>query len=143
MSTEDLTAWLTGEKNPDHNFAGDGLLSEDQIQMMVAFMQSEKIDTSAFINADKTITGGNAGNGTEFFSSNCAMCHGDDGTALNFGDDAEPEFVGTVAADNPWEFVHKISYGHPGAIMPSGINMNWTTQDIIDLLTFAQSLPAK
>jgi thiosulfate dehydrogenase len=143
MSAEDLTAWLDGTKNADHNFVGDGMLGEAQVQMLVAFLQSEKIDSSAFVNADKTITGGNAENGTEFYSSNCAMCHGDDGKTLNFGDDAEPEFVGTIAADNPWEFVHKVNYGHPGAIMPSGINMNWTLQDIIDLLTFAQGLPAK
>jgi thiosulfate dehydrogenase len=141
MSAEELTAWLDGTNNPDHNFVGEGMLGDDQVQMMVAFLQSEKIDTSAFINDDKTITGGNADNGIEFFSTNCAMCHGADGAALNFGSAEEPEFVGTVAADNPWEFVHKVSYGHPGAIMPSGINMDWSLQDIIDLLTFAQSLP--
>ena len=49
------------------------------------------IDTSAFINDDKTIAGGDAEKGTEFFSSNCAMCHGDDGTALNFGNATEPD----------------------------------------------------
>lgn len=143
MSAEELTAWLNGAKNADHNFTSAGMLNDAQVLMLVAFLQSEKIDTSAFVNADDTIVGGNATNGEEFFSLNCAMCHGDDGAALNFGDAAEPEYVGTVAADNPWEFVHKVNYGHPGAIMPSGVNMNWSLQDIIDLLTFAQTLPTK
>jgi thiosulfate dehydrogenase len=143
MSAEDLTAWLDGTKNPDHNFAGEGMMGEAQVQMMVAFLQAEKIDASAFVNADKTVTGGDADRGKELFDLNCVMCHGDDGKALNFGDEAEPEFVGTLAADNPWEFVHKVSYGEPGEIMPSGINMDWTLQDIIDMLTYAQGLPIK
>lgn len=143
MSAEDLTAWLTGAKNPDHNFAGEGLLGETQIQMLVAFLQSEKIDAGLFIDADGTVTGGDFQRGDEFFNSYCALCHGEDGTALNFGDANEPEYVGTVAAENPWEFVHKVSYGHPGAIMPSGINMDWTLQDIVDLLTYARDLPVK
>jgi len=143
MSTEDLTAWLNGTKNPDHNFVGEGMMGDAQVEMMVAFLQSEKIDTSAFVNADKTVTGGDANRGKELFVTNCTACHGEDGTALNFGDATEPEFVGTLAADNPWEFVHKVSYGEPGEVMPSGINMNWTLQDIIDMLTYAQSLPTK
>jgi len=110
---------------------------------MVAFLQSEKIDASAFVSEDGTVTGGDVERGKELLNSNCAMCHGEDGKALNFGSEEEPEFVGTLATDNPWEFVHKVSYGEPGEVMPSGINMEWTLQDIIDMLTYAQSLPAK
>ena len=143
MSAEDLTAWLDGTNNPDHNFVGEGMLGDAQVEMMVAFLQSAKTDTSAFINADGAITGGDPDRGKLVFEFYCATCHGEDGSALNFGNDEEPEFVGTVAADNPWEFIHKVNYGQPDAIMPSGINMEWTLQDIIDLLTYAQSLPVK
>jgi thiosulfate dehydrogenase len=143
MSAEELTAWLNGTMNPDHNFVGEGMLGETQVQMMVAFLQSEKIDTNVFVDVDGTVTDGNPELGAEFYSTFCEYCHGEDGTALNFGSDTEPEFVGTVASDNPWEFVHKVSYGHPGAVMPSGINMDWSLQDIIDLLTHAQTLPVK
>jgi thiosulfate dehydrogenase len=143
MSAEDLTAWLNGTKNPDHNFAGEGMMGDAQVAMMVAFLQSEKIDSPAFVNADKTVTGGDAEHGKQVFEFYCSTCHGEDGRTHNFGDAAEPEFVGTVAADNPWEFVHKVNYGNPATIMPSGVNMVWTLQDIIDLLTYAQSLPVK
>ncbi len=141
MSAEDLTAWLTGGKNPDHNFAGEGLMGEAQVGMMVAFLQSPKVDVGAFINPDKTITGGDLDNGEDIFSGLCRDCHGDDGKAINFGDDTEPEYLGTIAVDNPWELVHKVTYGQPGAVMPSGHNMAWTLQDIIDILTFVQTLP--
>ncbi|MEW6401883.1 MAG: cytochrome c [Chloroflexota bacterium] len=143
MSAEDLTAWLDGTNNPDHNFVGEGMMGEDQVAMMVAFLQSDKSDAIAFINEDGTVTAGEPETGADFFGNYCADCHGDDGTALNFGSDEEPEFVGTVAADNPWEFVHKVSYGHPGAVMPSGINMDWSLKNLIDLLTFAGSLPTE
>lgn len=63
---------------------------------MVTCRKSEKIDTSVFINADKTIVGGSAENGIGLFSSNCLMCHGEEGTAINFGSDAKPEFLGTM-----------------------------------------------
>lgn len=69
MSAQDLTAWLTGDKNADHNFAGEGMMSEAQILALVTFLQSEKIDRSAFVNADKTIAGGDAANGEEFYGS--------------------------------------------------------------------------
>jgi mono/diheme cytochrome c family protein len=143
LSSEDLTAWLNGGKNPDHNFVGEGMLGEAQVASLVAFLQSNKIDTSAFISADGTVTGGYLERGADFFSSNCAACHGEDGTKLNFGDATEPEYVGTVAVSNPREFVHKVSYGNPGFTMVSGINMDWSLQDIIDLLTFARTLPTK
>jgi thiosulfate dehydrogenase len=143
MSAEDLTAWLNGTKNPDHNFTGDGMLGDAQVEMMVAFLQSDKIDAPAFVNSDKTIIGGDADRGKQVYEFYCSTCHGEDGRAHNFGSDAEPEFLGTVAADNPWEFVHKVNYGNPATIMPSGVNMPWTLQDIIDLLAYTQSLPAK
>ena len=141
MSSEDLTGWLDGTKNPDHNFAGEGMLGEAQVAAMVAFLQSDKIDAPAFVNADKTIVGGDAERGKLVFEFYCQNCHGEDGRNHNFGNEEEPEYLGTIAADNPWEFVHKVNYGNPATIMPSGVNIEWTLQDIIDLLTYAQSLP--
>ena len=67
MSSEDLTGWLDGTKNPDHNFAGEGMLGEAQVAAMVAFLQSDKIDAPAFVNADKTIVGGDAERGKLVF----------------------------------------------------------------------------
>jgi thiosulfate dehydrogenase len=62
---------------------------------------------------------------------------------MNFGTPEEPEYAGTVAADNPWEFFHKASFGHPGAPMPSGKALGWTMEQIADILAYAQTLPTK
>lgn len=140
MSTEELAAWLTGGKNPDHDFAP--YLGESQITMLVAFIQVGVEDRSPYINADKTVNG-NAEHGGTFFDSICARCHGADGKTINFGDASEPEYVGTVAVDNPWEAFHKGSVGQPGEHMPAGLNFGWTMQDIADLIAYLQTLPTK
>jgi hypothetical protein len=66
-----------------------------------------------------------------------------DGKKINFGTDTEPEFFGTVAADNPWEFFHKATLGQPGEPMPRGLALEWTLEQIADLLAYAQTLPTK
>ena len=73
----------------------------------------------------------------------CAACHGVDGKKINFGDRDDPEYLGTVAAGNPWEFFHKVSFGQPGAPMPAGIALGWTPEEIADLAAFVQTLPTE
>ncbi|MDP2662373.1 MAG: cytochrome c, partial [Dehalococcoidia bacterium] len=87
--------------------------------------------------------GGNATHGAQLFGSVCAACHNSDGKQLNFGSAAEPEYVGTVAVDNPWEFVHKVRFGNAGTSMPSGSVTGWNIQDVLDVLAHSQTLPSK
>ena len=140
MSADDLTAWLTGQKNADHDFSA--VMGEAEISALVTFMQKETFDTASYINADKTVNGDPA-KGKAKFEKTCAACHGLDGKEINFGDAAEPEYVGTVAADNPWEFFHKASFGHPGEPMPAGVALDYTMEDRANLLAYAQTLPTK
>ena len=77
------------------------------------------------------------------YASVCAACHGNNGKTLNFGDAAAPEYVGTLAVDNPWEFLHKVRFGQPASPMPAGLVTGWNIQDIIDVLAHAQTLPEK
>ena len=139
MSSEELTAWLNGTKNADHDFSS--YFTADDFDRVAAFIQKDVFDKSTIINADKTVIGGDAAHGKQLFDSVCKVCHGDDGKTINFGDDAEPEFFGTIAVDNPWEFFNKATVGVPGESMPAGWNLGWTLQDILDLLTYAQTLP--
>ena len=101
-------------------------------------------DTASYINADKSVNGGDAAHGQELFSGVCQECHGEDGKTFNFGDESAPEYLGTIATDNPWEFWHKVSFGQPGVEnMPSALDSGWSPQDITDLLAFVQTLPAE
>jgi len=139
MSAEELLAWLDGTTNSDHDFS---MVDEVGLNALVAFIQAEMTDISGFVNDDKSVNGDPA-NGKEMFDGTCAACHGVDGKKINFGDADDPEYLGTLAADNPWEFFHKVSYGQPGEPMPAGIALGWSREEIADLAAFAQTLPTE
>ena len=100
------------------------------------------VDTTKFVNEGGVVQRGDTRAGSRIFKRTCAQsCHGAAGTAINFGDADDPEFVGTIAVDNPWEFIHKVRNGQPGTRMPSAAIDQWSEKTILDLLSFAQTLP--
>lgn len=136
-TAEELTAALKGENHDFSAYLGDGEIAD-----LVAFMQQVQ-DTSPFINSDKTINGDEA-KGMTLFNSTCSACHGEDGKTIDFDDGEDKEFVGTLALDNPWEIIHKVAYGQPGAdAMSSGVDLGWSWQDIADILKYLQTLPTE
>jgi len=128
---------LAAMKTGDHDFSS--YLNDDQLNALVAFVQQVE-DMAPYINDDKTVNG-DAANGETLFASNCQACHGEDGKALDFDDGEGVEFVGTIAADNPWEVLNKLQNGQPGEVMTAGRNMDWTFQDLLDILAYIQTLP--
>src|SRR3989304_3932625 len=140
LSAEELTAWLTGEMNTDHDFSA--ALPEYDVSAVVAFIREGLVDTAAYVNADKTVNGDPA-KGQTTFDGQCAACHGEDGKKINFGSADEAEYVGTIAADNPWEFFHKVRFGQPGSPMPSALELGWPLEDVADVTAYAQTLPGK
>ena len=141
MSEADLTGWLDGSKNKDHDFKS--YFNADEMARMVAFMQKGMVDHSPFVGADGKGTG-DAAHGKILFTTVCKVCHGDDGKTVNFkADEGGSEYVGTIATEEPWGFLHVATVGVPGHPMPAGMNLGWTSQDIADVLAWAQSLPTK
>jgi thiosulfate dehydrogenase len=140
-AVEDLVAQITGALDPEHDFSA---MPESDVMDLVAFIREGMIDVSPFIDADsKAAIGGDEANGGMLYTATCVVCHGEDGRTLNFGDDDDPEYVGTIAIDNPWEFIHKVRAGQPGTPMPSAIDLGWILQEVVDVLTFAQTLPTE
>jgi thiosulfate dehydrogenase len=139
MSIKELEAALKGSTNKDHDFSG--ILSSADIADLALFLKKGVIDLTKFINTDGSLIGGNPRTGSNTFINNCThMCHGHNGTAINFGDKEKPEFVSTVANKNPWEFIHKVRSGQPGTRMRSAIIHKWSDTDILDLLAYARTL---
>lgn len=139
-SLDELATILSGGANPDHDFSAMG---DEAIADLATFLQSGLVDVTPLIDAEtKSPVGGDAGQGQELFAS-CAACHGEDGLLLNFGSEDEPEYVGTIALDNPWEFLHKVRAGQPGTAMPAAMDGAWSLDDLVDLLAFAQTLPVE
>jgi thiosulfate dehydrogenase len=140
MSDGELLAILDGSSNADHDFSAMG---EQALGSLVTFLQEGQVNMKDYIDYEsKAPIAGNAEEGEELFEGTCAACHGADGRKLNFGSADEPEFVGTIAADNPWEFAHKVRAGQPGTAMPSAIDLGWSIEDVMNVLAFAQTLPS-
>jgi mono/diheme cytochrome c family protein len=126
-----------------HNFSEH--LSDRDIWDLVKFVKVGMTDATPYVDSTaKTAIGGDATHGAELYTGTCAECHQADGRKQNFGTPEEPEYVGTIAVDNPWEFLHKIRFGQPGSVMPSMVyDEDMTTQDLVDILAHAQTLPVE
>jgi thiosulfate dehydrogenase len=140
MSLKELEASLKGSTIKEHDFSE--MISGSDITDLALFMKKGIIDITAYINREGIPVRGNTQTGSKIFLNSCThMCHGHDGTAINFGDEEEPEFVSTIANKNPWEFIHKVRSGQPGTKMTSAIINKWSDNDILDLLSYARTLP--
>jgi thiosulfate dehydrogenase len=138
LSADELTARLDGSSNANHDFSA--YLDADAIAALVFFLQKGTVDMSTYINYDDKSAIGDAVAGQALYDSTCAACHGADGTMMNFGDDTDPEYLGDLGRGNPWETIHKTAFGHPGSMMPSGLNLGWTWQDLADILAYVKTL---
>lgn len=142
-SVDQIKAILKGSTNPKHNFSS--ALDDAALTSLATFVKSGLVDLSTAIDAKaKKPVKADAARGQQL-SVICTACHGPDGKKLNFGKPDDPEYVGTVARENPWEFLHKVRSGQPGSdpAMPAGLEMGWSLQDMLDILAYAQTLPEK
>jgi len=138
-----------------HGFHGYGL-SDADIWDLVDFMQTHVIETDAYISPATASFIGNPAFGENYYDNptgglnKCSGCHdewdplhGYRGTQLNFGTSGDPQWIGTVAVDNPWEFFHKVRFGQPGEVgMPiwlSGMPPAGTNQGAANIGAFAQT----
>lgn len=157
-SIKDIEAILLGSTNPNHNFSY--VLDYDSIYKLALFLKEGLVNMRLYISyEDKRPFRSNPEHGKKQFEKECVKCHGAKGNQLNFGTDSKPEYIGTIANDDPLEFVHKVRFGQPGTIMPalriklklseeekkmpSGIQTGYTMDDVMDILEYARTLPQK
>ncbi len=140
-SEADLTAALTGKKNPDHDFSKQ--LNEGQISALVHWIKQEMFDMTGLATPDSLTVLGDKTHGKTVYEQTCVHCHGKDGKLLNFKTPESPEYVGTVAAAQPQTCLHRVSFGVPGFPMSAGIDLGLSKQDIADACAYSQTLPVK
>jgi thiosulfate dehydrogenase len=122
-----------------HRFPKE-MLSDDHARLLGVFVTRGQHDPFHYIDAANRAKG-DAGLGERVFQNVCAACHGFDGKAINFKTKDDPEYVGTQANEAPWETLHKVRNGHPGAPMPALRFL--PIQTVVDIVAYAQSLPVK
>ena len=115
-------------------------LKETEVWAMVKFIREGLIDIRTVIDVDGTIKG-NPEDGRTLYVSNCSMCHGKDGSGIDFDKKEGVQGVGWLANDNPQESLHKIRWGHPGSGMPSAVvDKRLSDSETVDILSFTQTL---
>ncbi|MBI4288898.1 MAG: hypothetical protein HY671_10770 [Chloroflexi bacterium] len=141
-SRAELVQILKGGADFRHDFSK--AIDEEHLGHMADFLKRGLVNLSPYIDyaANKPISA-NVEHGKVKYVATCVPCHGDDGKKINFGSPTEPEYVGSVAAENSWEFLHKVRAGQPAAAMPSGMVNGWSIQDMVDVLGYARTLPEK
>lgn len=125
--------------NDTHKYTHEMIPEEAMIRLSTA-LAIGLYDTNDYINADGSVKG-DLRRGREIFQNICASCHGYDGTALDWGEEGSPAYIGTEANANPWEVIAKIRHGHPGVEMVSLIAFPMT--DISSVLKYVRTLPQK
>ncbi|MDP6480135.1 MAG: FG-GAP-like repeat-containing protein [Phycisphaerales bacterium] len=144
-SASDLFQLLKQRDTPQgHGFGSLGMSDRD-IRDLVAFLQTELIDMNDWIDQSGRFKGTTA-TGEQHYTRGsgaamqCIVCHGPKGMWRNFGTPEAPKWIGTIAAENPQELLHKIRFGQPGSIMPSWIQHGGTVAQAVDIGAYAQSV---
>jgi len=129
----------TGGTIPNGHAFGPIGWSDTDIDDVVEFLQTLLIDTDLYIDINGDFIGDEAQGQMNYDGpGQCGDCHGPDGTWINFGTPENPEWVGTVASHNPWEFIHKVRIGQPAAPMPSWIGKGGSDQGAADMGFYVQ-----
>lgn len=129
--------------NDTHRFSNEQLPEHARYRVAV-FLKEGLHSAGRYVTAEGDIKGDPAA-GRAAFQTLCAACHGFDGKMRKLGPSAlpgytgAPFYVGTKAANNPIEVLHKIRNGHPGAIMIS--LRAFPIEFAANILAFARTLP--
>lgn len=142
MSVDEIVAVL---KNMAHGY--DKVMPASALKQVANFLKNGQVNIESYLDNKTLLADGNKKRGKDFFIKNCKECHGVDGRNINFKTDSNPEFIGTVATENPVETIHKLRNGNPNAFyngkrMPN-MNKVLTLEEQIDLLSYLQTLPIK
>lgn len=113
---------LGGNNHPDYGT----ILSDELIWDLVKYLKDGAFDTAALYETNIVGTyptgsvsfsdigrDGNAAAGNAFFASNCAMCHGEDGTGIDIGGRS----IGDFAREKTYEVQFKVVSGQLGTPM--------------------------
>jgi len=139
MAHAPLDAVVETLKSETHGFGG--LIPDEDLMALAHFVSHGQLDMDEYIDRATKKAKGDAANGERIYQTTCVICHGKDGKLINFKDEKKPEYIGTVATENPWETLHKLRMGQPGVPMISMLAFD--LQGHVDILAYTQTLPAK
>lgn len=142
LSAQEIFELLKGDPKlvPNGHAMGSLGLADSDLWDLTKMSLAGAINTSTAIGPSGAFLGNTEFGGVGYTFA-CTSCHGDSGTALNFGSMQDPEFVGTIAFENPWEMLHRIRFGVPATPMAATELLGWPTSFAQDIGAYTQTLP--
>ena len=138
MSQEEIQSWLDGSINPKHNFSKYFTVAAQKD--LIAFLQYGIIDYSPYISREVFDQSNVSRNGEDLYKQSCRNCHGSDGSLINIGPEDNPIYLGNVA-EEPWQVVHVLQFGHINVQNTSRVELDWSLQDVFDVVNYSSILP--
>ena len=131
---KDPAAIVETLKDANHGFGGT--IADADLVALATFVSKGQYDLEPYIDRATKKAKGDAAEGARIYESVCTGCHGVDGKGV-----PNSPAIGGLALDNPWEVIHKISFGQPAEAMPA----MWVFGPKVagDLLAYLQTLPAE
>ncbi len=136
LSTNEIFDLVKRDDIPNGHGLGNYGISDNDIWDVVAFVENLAIDSAPYIDQAGAFIGNEIQGQLNYEtggSISCTICHGLDGTDINFGTLSDPEWVGTTAFEDPWKLFHKIRVGSAGVTMPSWLADGGTSQGASDI----------
>jgi thiosulfate dehydrogenase len=138
-AARDPAAIMGQLRAPPHGY-GPELIDDEALASLASFVDRGQHNAAETIDPASGVARGDAANGAAIFQNLCAICHAYDGLAQITGEPGDEPSLGAVARRNPWQVLHKIRNGQPGADMPALRAFDLATA--LDLLAYLQTLPA-
>jgi mono/diheme cytochrome c family protein len=148
--------YTLGNQHPDLSMdganTGDIVLTQEQIDCVVEFLNFSSADPSAYfadINPGQNpvlytiVDTADAAAGETFYDDNCFGCHGDPATDHQGGNGGHPDggLLVYLGKDGKFsEFAHKARWGIPDEIMSRSAMGSPTSADVANVMLYLQEL---
>lgn len=135
---------LQGSLDVRHDFSD--YLTTDQLNALAAFLNTGIVNDVPLLDRETRLPRYEVdlGNGEHLYIRSCGACHGDDGTDINSGTEADPIYIATASLADPWQYMHNTRFGVPESSgMPATDARGWSIQDVIDVIGYSNTLPAE
>ncbi len=117
----------------------ESMISDAALDELAFFLTSGLVDTTRYIDPENGEPHGDAEQGRVIYQNVCAACHNFSGNAAIYGEDDGLRTLGAIANANPWQALHKIRNGQPGADM---LAMRVFDDEMVaDLIAYLRTLP--
>ncbi|MFN3075502.1 MAG: c-type cytochrome [Alphaproteobacteria bacterium] len=121
-------------KDKNHGF--DEVLEDADLNDLAAFVTRGQVDVAQYVDRRTGLSRGNRRQHAAFYETVCVNCHGRDGAEMR-----QTMPLGRFSRESPYETLHKIFFGHPGAKMPASIVLG--SQLVADTVAYLQELPSE